>query len=445
MAEPPPEEGNQLASAAFLRWKSRTIKKTNSTGSDSSEEPESLATPHPRVRDRALSDGGGGSISAARQLAEQDFLDIAVPVAWQRFDNSQFDAKVAAAVNMKELLRAVRLKKKTGGLGLNHSNLRASGWTDEDERVVQDNLKTISLCFEDVVALYTKMDKLESFRGGRVLILLDKECRIKDTSHHIFPIVREGADCQPDLFSDEIFESWYKTGEIFKTLIATNPLLHTLAMRFADEETKKMIHKKLNSLPSLKVKPAPAPAATNKDDPDANKLHFGNVVVVELAFALKEDGAFDYCMCGFFDRLGMSLSQLQRTRLLVVLNRLNSDAMRRGIDGQLRRSPTPKIDSTNLIQKSSSGPVLIGGDWNGPPPKQHLACYRIEPRVVSPLLFKILEWLLSDGNITHGYFNQSVKAAMGRVDGYLAMLHEKAMNPMNLGLRALIVPLSKPQ
>jgi hypothetical protein len=51
------------------------------------------------------------------------YSDIAVPVAWQGFDNSQFDAKVAAAVNMKELLRAVRLKKKTGGLGLNHSNL----------------------------------------------------------------------------------------------------------------------------------------------------------------------------------------------------------------------------------------------------------------------------------------------------------------------------------
>jgi hypothetical protein len=287
------------------------------------------------------------------------------------------------------------------------------------------------------------MEKLEPFRGGRVLILLDKECRIRDSSHHIFPVVREGADSVPDLFSDEIFESWYKTGEIFKTLIATNPLLHTLAMRFADEETKKMISKKLNSIPSLKVKPT-APPVASKDDPDAKKLHFGNVVVVELAFALKEDGAFDYCMCGFFDRLGMSLSQLQRTRLLVVMNRLNSDAVRRGIDGPLRRSPSPKIDSTSLIQKSSSGPVLIGGDWNGPPPKQHLACYRIEPRSVCPLLFKILDWLLSDGNITLGYHNRSVKAAMSRVDGYLAMLHEKAMNPMNLGLRALIVPLTKP-
>lgn len=275
-----------------------------------------------------------------------------------------------------------------------------------------------------------------------MLCLLDRECRIKDTSHHIFPLAREGKDCQPDLFSDEIFESWYKTGEIFKSLIAMNSFLHAAAMRHADEETKKLIHKKLMSLPqAMKKSPsAPAVATTTGED----RHNYGNVVIVEMAFALREDGGFDYCMCGFYDGLGMSLSQLQRTRWLVALNRLNSEHMRRTADGTVRRNPTPKLDANSLIQKSSSGPVLIGGDWDGPPPKQHLACYRIAPRIVCPFYFKMLDWLYQDGNITAGYYNRCVKESMHRVDSYLAMLHEKAMNPLNLGLRALLVPLTKP-
>jgi hypothetical protein len=309
----------------------------------------------------------------------------------------EMNARVAAALKMKELLRKVQLKKKQGiVLGVNATQ-KAAAWTDEDERIVLDNLKRITQGFEDIVQLYKRTQRDPAFQGGRLLLLLDKDASIKDMNHHILPHFISSQKCMPDLFSDDVFESWYKTGEIFKTVIKENQYFRKLAMKHGDEAVKKLVNRTKQAL---------------------NANPSGNIVIAELAFSLTEDGGLENCMCAFYDDLAMSLSIRQRTRLLVVLNRINNDGV---------RNP---MSPRSMVPDAFKFPILE---------KHHIAYYKCPPAIVCPYLFKILDWLQKEGDISIGRYQKKVKRAMEQVSGYLALLHEKAMSPLNLGLRALMV------
>lgn len=109
--------------------------------------------------------------------------------------------------------------------------------------------------------------------------------------------------------SDEVFESWYKTAEMFRSAIKNNSNLFPLADKYNtdDEELKRML---------TKVKRA--------------NTKLGYDVLVELAFALNpESGEMVCCMCSTLDELGMPLSLRQSTRLLAVLNKINSECKSR--------------------------------------------------------------------------------------------------------------------
>jgi hypothetical protein len=191
-------------------------------------------------------------------------------------------------------------------------------------------------------------------------------------------------------------------------------------MKYGDEAVKKLVSR---------VKPVSSAGSVNPS---------GNVILVELAFSLSESGQLESCMCAFYDDLAMSLSIRQRTRLLVMLNRINNDSCRHCSPAPALGSAPPVASVGNHTEAPSTTPSV-------PETKpalfthQHIAFYKCPPSVVCPYLFKILDWLHKEGDISIGRYQKKVKRAMESVSDYLALLHEKAMSPLNLGLRALIV------
>jgi len=102
--------------------------------------------------------------------------------------------------------------------------------------------------------------------------------------------------------SDEVFEAWYKTSEMFRNAIKNNKHLADLAQEFntEDEDLKRAITKFQRT------------GATPGQD-----------VLVELVFSLNIDTAQpSNCMCCYYNNLGMDLSEHQQKIWGVVLNRL---------------------------------------------------------------------------------------------------------------------------
>lgn len=278
-------------------------------------------------------------------------------------------------------------------------DLFTPSFTGPEEGHIVDNLSTLKVALDEVVETWKKNDFDEQFEEGRILAVINNAGRIADWSYHILPVTVDAGVTKPDLFSDEVFESWWKSSEIWKEMVRANSHLKDFAAKFAPLPPKRASQKfATGTLEAL--------GQSSEDVSNAN--------IVEFVLAISTSGDFCWSMVCLYDDVGLPpLTREQNRVVLETVNRMNEG-------------------STTTLRKRGRGM-----DYH---PKRGIRGLMMHSVIVTPLLFQYLEWAESEQHIPKRHFVRKTKHCMSMALPYLIALHEHAMSPLNLGLRALMLP-----
>jgi hypothetical protein len=272
-------------------------------------------------------------------------------------------------------------------------------FSNPEEGHIVDNLSTLKVALDEVTDTWRKNDKEEAFLEGRILAVINNSGRIADWSYHILPTTVSAGETKPDLFSDAVFESWWKSSEVWKEMVRANSTLKEFSQIFCPPPQKRASQK--------------FPTGTLEAIGQLSE-EVSNANLVEFILALSEEGEFSWCMVALYDDIGLPvLTRDQNRVILETINRLNAN-------------------STTTFRKRERGM-----DYR---PRRGLGGFRMSSVIVTPLLFQFLEWSHSQKKISHILFSRKTKHNMAMALPYLIALHEHAMSPLNLGLRALMLP-----
>ena len=263
-----------------------------------------------------------------------------------------------------------------------------------------DNLSTLKVALDEVVETWRKNDRDEEFLEGRILAVVNNMGSIADWSYHILPVTVSAGVTKPDLFSDEVFESWWKSSEVWKEMARANTQLKGFSDKYSPPPPKKASQKHpIGTLEAI--------GQRTDDITDAN--------LVEFVIAITpEEGEFSWCMVCLYDDFGLPVLTREQNRVILeTVNRMNANS------------------STTYRKREQ------GMDYR---PRRGIAGFRMHSVIITPHLFQLLEWSESEKRIPHRLFVQKTKHSMSMALPYLVALHEHAMSPLNLGLRALMCP-----
>ena len=252
---------------------------------------------------------------------------------------------------------------------------------------------------DEVVETWKKNDLEDDFQEGRILAVINNFGRIADWSYHILPMTVSAGVTKPDLFSDEVFESWWKSTEVWKEMVRANEDMKKFTEQYAPMPPKKANGKF----------PQGTLEALGQKTEDITKAN-----LVEFILAISNEGELSWCMLGVFDDFGLPpITREQNRVLLETINRLNAN-------------------STTTFRKREKGM-----DYK---PRRGIGGFRMATAIVTPLLFQLLDFAYAEHGITQRMYLKKTKHAMSMALPYLIALHEHAMSPLNLGLRALMCP-----
>lgn len=263
-----------------------------------------------------------------------------------------------------------------------------------------DNLSTLKVALDELTETWRKNDKDEEFLEGRILAVINNSGGIADWSYHILPVTVSAGVTKPDLFSDEVFESWWKSSEVWKEMVRANEQLKPFSDQYTPPPPKKGSQK--HSLGTLE-----AIGQRTEDISNAN--------LVEFVLAITpEEGEFSWCMVCLYDDFGLPVLTREQNRVILeTVNRMNANS------------------STTYRKREQ------GMDYR---PRRGIGGFRMHSVIVTPILFQFLEWSNTESRIPHRLVVKKTKHGMSMALPYLVALHEHAMSPLNLGLRALMLP-----
>ncbi|KAL6072321.1 hypothetical protein QOT17_005705 [Balamuthia mandrillaris] len=290
---------------------------------------------------------------------------------------------------------------------------------DEETRTHREltakNAEFLKVAIEDVQSFYQKY-RYDEYREGNLLLLMDEHGALLDYNHHIQPKVSiphssislssspspspssssspqvgeetpstKEEEFEPNLYDDVVFESWYKTGQLFFKAIQNNPELWTLALQSIDEGWTPFKAKRRWKCPPGKhyivfeVHVALLPIS---DDP-----------------SVSEGGLCSGCMCTCLEDYSPVMRYLpaQKKSILSTLNLINSTS------------------------------------------RACLERFQLPPKVVCPYVFVLLEWSRRGGLHHNRTFHKNVRRYMGLTLPYMVQMYEKANSPHCLGLRGLLL------
>lgn len=272
-------------------------------------------------------------------------------------------------------------------------------FTPVEEGHIVDNLSTLKVALDEVTEFWRKNDAEEQFEEGRILAVVNNAGRIADWNYHVLPVTAGAGVTKPDLFSDQVFESWWKSSELWKEMVRANTLLQPFAEKYAPPPPKRASQKfATGTLEAL--------GQLTEDVTNAN--------LVEFVLAISSEGDFCWSMLCLYDDIGMPpLTREQNRVILETVNRMNAN-------------------STTSFRKRARG-----ADYA---PRRGIRGFLMHSVIVTPLLFQYLEWAEAEQRIPRRYFLRKTKHSMSMALPYLVALHEHAMSPLNLGLRALMLP-----
>lgn len=252
---------------------------------------------------------------------------------------------------------------------------------------------------DEVVDTWKKNDQEEAFLEGRILAVINNSGRIADWSYHILPTTISAGETKPDLFSDEVFESWWKSSEVWKEMVRANSQLQDFAKLYCPIPQKRASQK-------FATGTLEAVGQLTEEVSNAN--------LVEFILSISVEGEFCWCMVALYDDIGLPvLTRDQNRVILETVNRLNAN-------------------STTTFRKRERGM-----DYR---PRRGLGGFRMFSVIITPLMFQFLEWAHAQQKIPPFLFTKKTKHGMAMALPYLIALHEHAMSPLNLGLRALMLP-----
>jgi hypothetical protein len=262
-----------------------------------------------------------------------------------------------------------------------------------------DNLSTLKVALDEVVDIWRKNDQEELFEEGRILAVINNSGRIADWSFHILPITISAGVTKPDLFSDEVFESWWKSSEVWKEMVRANAKVKEFGEKFAPSPPKRASQKfATGTLEAL--------GQLTED--------VTNATLVEFVLSISNQGELSWCMLALYDDIGLPpMTRDQNRVVLETVNRMNAD-------------------STTTYRKRERGMDYA--------PRRGIRGFLMSSVIVTPLLFQFLEWADSEKKLPRRQFLKKTKHNMAMALPYLLALHEHAMSPLNLGLRALMLP-----
>ncbi|XP_049848110.1 uncharacterized protein LOC126311202 [Schistocerca gregaria] len=273
---------------------------------------------------------------------------------------------------------------------------------DEDDRAcVQDNIATLRVAIEEVSDTYNSNGRHIEHQEGRILAIMDNDGIIADWNYHLLPHTVNPGTTKPDIFCEKVFESWWKSQEIWQEMVRANKQTESFASIFAPIPKNKPLKNIPGTLEHCGV----------------SSEHSSSCAMLEFVILLDDDGEFYWCMVAFYDdiALGCSMSERQKHILLLTLNEINRSgvAIKKKLENNIKFQPYVSLEK-----------------------------YRISRVLVTPLLFQFLKWAKEQKKISMGRFMRKLKFSLNTASPYLQVLHENAMSPLNLGLRALLLPSS---